>query len=390
MQRADFSKCDHVALAAALNEVSQSLASVLTSTEEDIQEGLKASGLCNTPTWLLTVGDAFASSLKSKHSLLCKGLEGDKARADELISKMPPVDNEGNYREEALKQNLLRSLAEVAVALEKGQKELQSIASTQKKLSNLKFGEGKQLQFELDDASASGLVTASGTACAIAAFHVAAVSSLCILRSDDVVKSSQLPEKTVKYLKDALATLQNKLKKLPEDEATLKAFGNGVVDEMARVISKGSKSAGAEKSQEDAKLAEAKGKPASSKDKEEGKAPKEKKAKEVIKKDKSEKKKDKDKHKDKERKNKKDKKQKKKDEDDQEEDADMEEEDEEMDDEAESAELLDGDSEPEKPSSKTKPAKETKTTKAKPDPAAKGKAKPVPKTKATAKSKKTK
>ena len=303
LQRADLSKCDHEGLAAALNDVSQSLTTAMASKEEDIQEGIKISGLGGTPAWLLGVGEAFVSSLKAKHGSLCKSLGEEKTRADEMIAKMPSVDNESNYRQETLRLELLKPLAQCAVGLESGHKDFQSIVLTQKKLSNLKFGADHQLQFEADDTSASGLVPAAANTSAMASFHVAAVSSLCILRSDDVGKSSQLPDKTVQNLKNAYATLQGKCKKLPEEQSALTTFGQAILDEMGRVISRASKSAGAQKSekgQEGMQLVEAK--PGSKGSKEEKKS-----------KDKKEKKKDKEKEKDKESKCKKDKKSKKRD-----------------------------------------------------------------------------
>ena len=76
-----------------------------------------------------------------------------------------------------------------------------------------------------------------------------------------VDKSSQLPDKTVQNLKNAYATLQGKCKKLPEEQSALTTFGQAILDEMGRVISRASKSAGAqesEKGQEGMQLVEAK------------------------------------------------------------------------------------------------------------------------------------
>ena len=88
---------------------------------------------------MLGVGEAFVSSLKAKHGSLCKSLGEEKTRADEMIAKMPSVDNESNYRQETLRLELLKPLASVQLVWSQAIKDFQSIVLTQKKLSNLKF-----------------------------------------------------------------------------------------------------------------------------------------------------------------------------------------------------------------------------------------------------------
>ena len=300
LQRADLSKSNHQSLATALCEVSENLmkAKENANSQDDIQEALKASGLDSVQGWLLSVGESLVSTIKDKHEVLCKSVRLSKADIDSFIDKVPSVGNEALYRQETLK--FLQPLAKQVAALETGLKELAAQEGIQKKLHQLKFGENEQLTFPETEVSASGLVPAAGRVAAIASFHVSAVAALCLLRSDELSKSSQVAHKTMQNLKDVLATLQSKLKKVPVEETELQAFGQGITDELGRFTAKPKKPA-EEEEQGEAEGKKAKAAQNKEKKKEKSKAEKTKDAK-----------KDKKKHKEKDKKkDKKEKKQKK-------------------------------------------------------------------------------
>ncbi|CAE7473739.1 unnamed protein product [Symbiodinium sp. CCMP2592] len=233
IQRGDAAKADDLALCKGLLAMAEGLekARAEASKHVDIKEALKASALDSVDEWLHKQGVCLGSALKQKYSSLCKSLSAESESVRAICEKLPSLTDESEYRSKTLQ--VTQALATASPKLDSSCDGVKGILKMVTMLDKVKFG-FFTLDVPLNDDEASGLVATASCMSSVAAFHVTFVAGLCLLRSEDLGKSSPAGKQTLKSLSELVPTLQANLQKLADDTITagLKAQGKNILDEV--------------------------------------------------------------------------------------------------------------------------------------------------------------
>ncbi|CAK9103619.1 Uncharacterized protein SCF082_LOCUS48398, partial [Durusdinium trenchii] len=226
---------DAVSFVAALELTSKHLQSV--SADKTCQDDLSKSGLLRAGPWLSEVTrkamssvlDLFQSANRSRQ------LGTDKLR----VVKMPDLTDADAYCKVGLRA--VGQLAQLTRELEADIKKMHDVRSAMTQLKSTKFcpKEGPPAvsvidawskQSGSDPLQPSGFENTSNEAVKMYSFHVAAVASVCLLRSEQL--QAETPDKkSMKDLANLSATLKLKLDGLPEDCKALKKSGASLLAE---------------------------------------------------------------------------------------------------------------------------------------------------------------
>lgn len=219
----------------ALRRLSVLFLEALKSKGEDLAK----SGIMEARPWLEGIARTLvAALLKYLEELRPRVQVGSKKLQ---ANQLPSLDKEGEYRKEGVK--IVGMLAQLSSSTEQDLKKLRDARSALTALHSVRFSLGGDTPFQAEFAAKKANLKqdplnpskeeqdADGLA-RVAAFHVAAIAALCLVRGDAV---KQADAKLKKQIREVSCTLQSKCDGLPAHSSALIKAGEALVTECQKI-----------------------------------------------------------------------------------------------------------------------------------------------------------
>lgn len=219
----------------ALRRLSVLFLEALKSKGEDLAK----SGIMEARPWLEGIARTLVAALLKHLEELCPRVQvgSKKLQANQL----PSLDKEGEYRKEGVK--IVGMLAQLSSSTDQDLKKLRDARSALTALHSVRFSLAGDTPFQAEFAAKKANLKqdplnpskeeqdADGLA-RVAAFHVAAIAALCLVRGDAV---KQADAKLKKQIREVSCTLQSKCDGLPAHSSALIKAGEALVTECHKI-----------------------------------------------------------------------------------------------------------------------------------------------------------